>query len=189
MDREHEAVKAALTALPRWHVVHWGTPQTSTLLCLWVAGRETLVPIDGTTVSHRGIRHTIANGALVALLRTIQEEQDAAALRSPEASAATQWLLSCWETPGIGLWEFPRGGYVRWLKDERLLVEVGESAGASMPEPLREVLVDLGWNAPNDLLRTCWLQPSVAQVKEAADLAVLTPMAAFGFDAPPPWGV
>ncbi len=191
MADEHAAVLQALSVLPRWHVVHWGTRETSTLLCLWVSGRETLVPVDGFNVTYRGRRTAIHDGELVDLLRTIQREQDLAALASPDATAARQWLVRTWQSSGddgaMGMWEFPRGGYLRWIHNGTLHVEASEGGpyDQPMPEPLREVLVDLGWNPPDGFYRNCWVQPSPDEIEQAAGLAVLTPLAAFGFDSPP----
>jgi hypothetical protein len=193
MADEHAAVLQALSVLPRWHVVHWGTRETSTLLCLWVSGRETLVPVDGSSVTYRGVRTAIDDGQLAALLRRIQREQDLAALATPDATAARQWLVDNWQRDGddgaMGIWEFPRGGFLRWIHNGMLHVETGEGGpyDQPMPEPLREVLVDLGWNPPDRNYRNCWLQPSENGLEEAASLGVLTPLAAFGFDAPPAW--
>lgn len=189
MNREHLPVLEALEALPRWHVVHWGDRQSSTLLCLWVAGRETLVPVDGHHVTYRGTHTSVHDGQLITLLRGIQQEQDRLSLRSANAQAARNWLLEGWQTnagsTAMGVWSFPREGFVRWFHNDALHVEAGDSAGPPTPDALREVLTDLGWNPPNHMYSNCWLQPT--DLEAAADLAVLTPLAAFGFERPPPW--
>lgn len=193
MTDEHAAVFEALSALPRWHVVHWGGPEASTLLCLWVSGRETLVPVDGSIVTYQGVRTAIRDGQLVDLLREVQREQDLAALATPDATAARQWLIDTWQRSGqdgaLGVWEFPRGGFLRWIHNGTLHVEASEGGAYDqpMPEPLREVLVDLGWNSPDRHYRNCWMQPQPDKIGEAASLAVLTPLAAFGCDSPPAW--
>jgi hypothetical protein len=88
----------------------------------------------------------------------------------------------------VGRWTFPRGGYLQWTgAGGSLHLEAGEggSYDHSMPEPLLEVLVDLGWNAPDAHFRNCWLQPD-GDHESAAALSVLTPLAAFGYAEPPP---
>jgi hypothetical protein len=190
MDDSH-LVLEALSALPRWHVVHWGTDGTSTLLCLWVAGRETLVPVDQGHVTYQGARRAVQDGDLIQFLRSVQQDQDAHVLQTPAPRTACDWLLQRWQeqTPDgtVGTWPFPRGGYIRWVHDGVLHVEASEGGAYEqpMPEPLRDVLVDLGWNPPNSSFRNCWLQPGDADRARAAELCVLTPMAAFGYDEPP----
>lgn len=187
-----DLVLSALAALPRWHVVHWGTPETSTLLCLWVAGRETLVPVDDG-VTHNGVHRQVSDGELVTVLREVEQEQDAAALGRPASRAAQQRLLDLWQEPlpeGVTRqWEFPRGGFIRWARNGRLHLEAGEGGTYvhPMPEPLRDVLVDLGWQPPDLAFRNCWLQPEPADLGRAAAISVLTPMAAFGYAEPPPF--
>ncbi len=193
MAREHALVRQAISVLPRWHVVHWGTHESSTLLCLWVSGRETLVPVDGHTVTYRGCRLPIHDGQLVDLLREIQQSQDRDALSMQDAITARTWLLTQWRSEfadgAMGVWSFPRGGFVRWVHNASLHLEAGDSGPADHPMPvtLLEVLVDLGWNPPDDSHRNCWLQPARDDLEPAADIAVLTPLAAFGFDSVPPW--
>jgi hypothetical protein len=188
-----DLVLSALSALPRWHVVHWGTAGTSTLLCLWVAGRETLVPVDAGHVTHKGIRRQVQDGELVSVLREVQQEQDADALAGPGARAAQERLLGAWQGPmteGVThTWHFPRGGFIRWTCNGRLHIEAGEGGTYAhpMPEPLRDVLVDLGWQAPDLAFRNCWLQPEPQDLAQAAALSVLTPLAAFGYGTPPPF--
>lgn len=194
MSDENATVLEALSKLPRWHVVHWGTPESSTLLCLWVSGQETLIPVDGSTVTYRGRRARVQDGGLVSLLREIQREQDLAALATPDATAARRWLIDAWRsTRGdgvMGTWNFPRGGFLRWIHNGTLHIEAGEGGAYDqpMPDPLREVLVDLGWNPPDGYYRNCWIQPGPEDIEQAAGLAVLTPLAAFGFETPPPFG-
>ena len=189
MNKEHQPVLEALAVLPRWHVVHWGSRESSTLLCLWVAGRETLVPVDGHQVMYEGIRHPVHDGHLTALLRDIQQRQDRTALQTTSALAARRWLLERWEhaaaTGALGLWSFPRNGFIRWVHNGALHIEAGDGTRHPTPIALCEVLMDLGWNPPNHMYDNCWLQPT--DLVHAAELAVLTPMAAFGFDAPPEW--
>lgn len=189
MNREHKPVLEALAVLPRWHVVHWGNRESSTLLCLWVSGRETLVPVDGHQVTYDGIRRPVQDGQLVGLLREIQQEQDRAALRTVPALAARRWLLERWEhtaaTGALGTWSFPRDGFIRWMHNGALHIEAGDRTSQTTPVALREVLTDLGWNPPNHICNNCWLQPT--DLVGAAELAVLTPLAAFGFDEPPTW--
>ena len=189
MNREHTPVLEALAVLPRWHVVHWGTHESSTLLCLWVAGRETLVPVDGQQVTYDGIRRPVDDGQLIGLLREIQHEQDRETLRTAPAFAARRWLLERWAhtttTGALGVWQFPRDGFIRWVHNGVLHIEAGDGTRHPTPTALRDVLMDLGWNPPNHTYDNCWLQPT--DLVHAAELAVLTPMAAFGFDAPPEW--
>lgn len=181
-----ELVREALARAPRWHVVHWRTPGTSTLLCLWVGGQETLVAIDGTHMSYHGDRLPVGDGQLANVLRAIQQEKDAAVLAGPEGKRAQQWLIEQWQAPArdgaIGSWTFPRGGYVQWLFNDGLHVEASEGGTyhRPMPEPLCKVLVDLGWNPPDHQFRNCWLQPEPGDFEHAAATCVLTPMAAFG---------
>jgi hypothetical protein len=128
-----------------------------------------------------------------ATLRDVQREQDAAALARPEARTAQERLIDLWQEPmpeGVTrAWQFPRGGFIRWGCNGRLHVEAGEGGAYTqpMPEPLRDVLVDLGWQAPDLSFRNCWLQPDAADLARAAAISVLTPMAAFGYEAPPPF--
>ena len=184
---EDEAiVRAALRASPRWHVIHWGTPESSTLLCLWVAGRETIVPVDGDHVTYAGRRWSILDGGLTELLRDIERTRDAAALATAAAEQAQSWLVQQWQQ-GDGAWTFPRGGYVRWEFNGGLHVEASDGGPLQnpLPESLRDVLVDLGWRSPDGRFRNCWVRPG-PDLEQAAALCVLTPMAAFGYEAPPP---
>lgn len=191
MGSAQEAVREALDVLPRWHVVHWGNPGSSTLLCLWVAGRETLIPIDGDVATFRGSQHSIHDGGLIDLLRGVQRMQDETVLKTPQARAARRRLIDKWNsdvaTGAMGVWSFPRGGFVRWIHNSVLHVETGDTNDLEQPlaQGLVDVLVDLGWNPPDRTNRNCWLQPTPEAIEPTADLAVLTPMAAFGFDAPP----
>lgn len=179
----------ALSQLPRWHVVHWATADTSTLLCLWVAGHETLIPVDESFATVDGTSLPV-DGGLVDLLRTVQHRRDAEALATPAARDAQSWLLDQWRRGGpydLLTWRFPRGGFLHWMHNGGLHIEASEDGGFDrpMPEPLRDVLVDLGWNAPDGNFRNCWLQPGEQELEAAAALCVLTPMAAFGYDVPP----
>lgn len=178
----------AMAAMPRWHVVHWATPGTSTLLLLWVAGRETLVPIDGNVATFRGEQHALCDGQLIQLLQSIQHEQDQAVLGDPDAVAAQEHLLERWQHGPPGTWEFPRGGFLRWTSHDGLVIEASDDgpAGRPLPEPLQAVLIDLGWNPPNVRYRNCWLQPAAGKHAAAAAVAVLTTLAAFGYKSPPP---
>ena len=189
---DEEIVLEALAQSPRWHVIHWGTPGTSTLLCLWVAGRETLVPVDESHVTYDGLRQPVLDGELTALLRTVQAQQDAKVLQTAEARAACDWLLEQWaaasQEGGVGHWRFPRGGYIRWVRNGSLHIEASEGGAyeQALPEPLRDVLVDLGWNPPDGQFRNCWLQPGPDDHAAVAERCVLTPVAAFGYASPPP---
>jgi hypothetical protein len=191
MESAQEAIREALDVLPRWHVVHWGNPGSSTLLCLWVAGRETLIPIDGDVATVRGNPHSILDGGLIDLLRGVERTQDDAVLKTPQARAARRRLVEKWSsdlsTGAMGVWAFPRGGFVRWIHNSVLHVETGDMNDPDEPlsQGLVDVLVDLGWNPPDKTNRNCWVQPPPEAIETTADLAVLTPMAAFGFDAPP----
>lgn len=183
-------VLAALEQLPRWHVVHWGGPGTSTLLCVWVRGKENLVAVEGEETIHLGQRYP--TDQLVEVLRAVQAKADAEALATPEARVAQANLLKRWsDSPRDGsmqLWEFPRGGSLRWSHDgETLHVEATEGGPYHqiMPEPLTSVLVDLGWNRPDGRFRNCWVQPPPGQWEAAAALGILTALAAFGYQAPP----
>lgn len=185
-----ETVLAALGQLPRWHVVHWGGPGTSTLLCIWVRGKENLVAVEGSSAFHQGQEYPIEE--LVALLRSVQSKADQAALNTPEAETAQIALLNRWlESPRDGsmqTWEFPRGGSLRWSHDGEVLhVEATEGGPYHqiMPEPLTSVLADLGWNRPDGRFRNCWVQPAPDRWPDAAGLGILTTMAAFGYQSPP----
>lgn len=162
-------------------------------MCLWVAGKETLVAVDGESAFHLGRQYPVRD--LVGLLREVQGQADEIALATPEAEQAQESLLRMWtDHPAdgsMGAWEFPRGGYLRWHRDpETLHVEASEGGPyhQSMPEPLTAMLVDIGWNLPNDEFRNCWLQPPVTALPATARLAVLTTMAAFGYEKPPGLG-
>lgn len=189
MDSHNQQVRAALGRLPRWHVVHWGGPGSSTLLCLWVAGRETIVPVDGGVARHGRRRYPIEDGQLEELLRSIQTEQDRVALQSPEVDEIRRRLVRLWSVDDLsaGEWPFPRGGFVRWLSNGGLHIEASDGGPSDKPlaAGLAQVLVDLGWNPPNLTHRNCWIQPRRDALQAAADLAVLTPLAAFGCDTPP----
>lgn len=177
-----EIVREALRQMPRWHVIHWGTPGTSTLLCLWVAGREAIVPVDGAWVTYEGVRRAADDGGLVRVLREVQVARDRAALATPAATTTRDWLVDRWGASGSGSWPFSRG-FVRWARNGQLHVEAGES-GLLLPDALRDVLVDIGWNPPNATFHNCWLQAEPDE--HTAALCVLTPLAAFGYDSPPP---
>lgn len=182
----------ALRAAPRWQVVHWGDATSSTLLCLWVAGDESLVSVDGSTARHAGESREIDDGGLAAWLREIQNARDRVALITPGAETARRWLLANWPVDhddAAGAWRFPGGGSLRWTHSDGLLhLEVSENGdyGQPLPEPLLHVLVDLGWNPPDANFRNCWLQPGLTELDTAADLVVLTTMTAFGYAQPPP---
>lgn len=187
------AILEALKESPRWHIVHWGGPGTSTLMCLWVAGKETLVAVDGESAFHLGRQYPVTQ--LVELLRRVQILADEEALASQDAQSARRRLLDMWlEHPAdgsMGAWEFPRGGYLRWHRDgEALHIEASEGGPyhQTMPEPLTAMLVDLGWNLPTEEFRNCWLQPEPPELPQAAAIGVLTTLAAFGYDKPPDLG-
>lgn len=182
----------ALKSSPRWQVVHWGGLGESTLLCLWVGGEESLVSVDGSTAQDGRERRAIGNGALAGWLREIQNQRDRQALITPAAEHARRWLLGNWPVDheeARGAWRFPGGGSLHWTHADGLLhLEVRENGdyGQPVPEPLLEVLVDLGWNPPDTDFRNCWLQPRIDELAMAADLVVLTTMTAFGYEEPPP---
>lgn len=181
-------VLAAVRAMPRWHVIHWGAPGTSTLLCLWVAGRETIVAVDGFFVTYKGRRRPILDGGLTHVLREVEQARDAAALATQPATETKDWLLKQWQAQSPdGVWNFPRGGYVEWAYSGALHVEASDGGPYDhpLPTPLQDVLVDLGWNPPTSTFRNCWLRPG-ERTEDTAALCVLTPMAAFGYEAPPP---
>lgn len=184
MDHQ-ELVRAALRQRPRWHVIHWGTPGTSTLLCLWVAGREAIVAVDGMFVTHDGVRREILDDGLTDVLRQVEQSRDAAVLGTLSAAQTQLWLLRRWQETCTGVWNFPRGGYVRWANNGALHVEVsdGRADEQPLPKPLQDVLVDLGWNPPDSTSRNCWLKSD--RPESVAALCVLTPLAAFGYESPP----
>lgn len=189
---DERLILAALRQLPRWQVVHWGGAAGTTVLCLWVAGSEALVSVDGTAATYEGKRHDADTGGLARLLRSVERERDGAALASEAAMAVQKELQRRWRAAlgrdAVGVWRFPRGGFVQWTgADQALHLEASEGGSYehAMPEPLRDVLVDLGWNAPDSHFRNCWLQPGEDGQQQAAALAVLTPLAAFGYAEPP----
>jgi hypothetical protein len=189
---DERLIIAALRQLPRWQVVHWGGAVSTSVLRLWVAGAEALVSVDGTVATYEGKRHDIEDDGLVRLLRNVERERDGAALSSHAAVAVSEELQQHWRDARgretVGTWRFPRGGFLQWTgTDGQLHLEAGEGGSYehAMPGPLREVLVDLGWNPPDGDFRNGWLQPADDDYDRAAALGVLTPLAAFGYSEPP----
>lgn len=189
---DERLILAALRQLPRWQVVHWGGTAGTTVLCLWVAGSEALVNVDGAVATYEGKRHDATGEGLIRLLRDVERERDGAALGTDVATAVQKDLQQRWRDAlrreAVGAWKFPRGGFLQWTGvDGALHLEASEGGSYehAMPEPLRDVLVDLGWNPPDSHFRNCWLQPADDGHHQAAALAVLTPLAAFGYSEPP----
>lgn len=191
----HEgAVLDALEQAPRWSVAYWadrGTDADSgTLLSLPSGSNRHLVVVDDDFVTHLGQQYP--REELAALLRQVQSQADEEVLATDQVRRTRDLLLQAWSShPGdgkAGMWSFPRGGFVRWFRDDDLHVEVSEGGTYEhpMPQDLVRILVDLGWNPPNDQFRNCWLQPGDGDQLSAATTAVLTPFAAFGCQSPPP---
>ena len=77
-------------------------------------------------------------------------------------------LDACWRTTGEpwesnGSFDLPDGGYVQWTRVDEpgsdVHIEINEGEFAEpMPTELVDLLVMLGWNAPADDFRNCWLR-------------------------------
>jgi hypothetical protein len=190
---DDQVILAAVSQLPRWQVLHWGGGQGNSLLRLEVAGVEEIVSVNTTSAIRSGRRVDVSNGKLVAFLEEVQSDLDARALSMAEAQMAQEWLLVQWQRcvddDFVGRWEFPNGGFLRWTRTDGLLHLEASDGGPydqPMPEPLRGVLIDLGWQAPDHRFRNCWVEATRDQHTGAAALGVLTPLAAFGLASPPP---
>lgn len=186
----HEgAVLDALESTPRWSVAYWADRKSGdgsgTLLSLRAGGKRHLVVVDDEFVTHLGRQYP--RRELVDLLIQVQSLADHESLAQTSAKRTCDALLESWqesrEDGAMRTWSFPRGAFVRWFHADQLHIEAGEGApyDQPMPDDLMRILVDLGWNAPDGNFRNCWLQPgSQAELLKAAEVAVLTPLAAFG---------
>lgn len=190
---DDQVILDAVSQMPRWQVLHWGGGQGNSLLRIEVAGDAQTVSVNTAYAVRAGRRVDISDGQLLSFLKEIQRDLDARALSMAQAQMAQEWLLVQWQRcvddDYVGRWEFPNGGFLRWTRADGLLHLEASDGGAydhPLPEPLRGVLVDLGWRAPDHRFRNCWVEVKRDQHAGAAALGVLTPLAAFGLPNPPP---
>ncbi len=189
---DEAVILSAMQHLPRWQVLHWGGVEGNSQLQFVIAGEPTVVSVNSIYAIYSGRRIDISDGGLLEFLRSVQRDLDARALSMAQAQSAQEWLLVQWQRcveDEVGRWTFPGGGFLRWIRGDGLLHVEASDGGPypdPLPEPLRDVLVDLGWNAPDDRFRNCWIEVPRDQHTGAAALGVLTPLAAFGLSDPPP---
>ncbi|MFN8214587.1 MAG: hypothetical protein U0R27_13140 [Candidatus Nanopelagicales bacterium] len=187
---ENAAILGALREAPRWLVTDWGGPGGQAKVSITVAGRVADVTVHDHRASFDGRSVPLSEGRLGQLLREVQSALDAQALGTPAAADAVTRLVDLWRsTPdeASGLWGL-RHGAIEWHCTSGLLhVEVGDGGAYDQPlaQPLVDVLVDLGWNAPDHDFRNCWLQPTAETLESTARIAVLTTVTAFGYPEPP----
>ena len=83
----------------------------------------------------------------------------------------------------------PDGGYVQWTRvDElgsplHLEVSDGGEYSRPLPQPLQALLIDLGWQAPDEQFRNAWLRAQTnEELTDAARLVIRTLSAALGVE-------
>jgi hypothetical protein len=187
---ENAEILSALHEAPRWLVTDWGGPGGVAKVSISVGGRVADVTIHDNRAAYDGRSVTLGSGRLVRLLHEVQTMLDEQALSTPAAQTAVSGLVELWRTTpddGTGRWSL-RHGVIDWHCTDGLLhIEAGDGGPYATPlaQPLVDVLLDLGWNNPDDSFRNCWLQPSPDALESAARTAVLTTVTAFGYPEPP----
>jgi hypothetical protein len=124
----------------------------------------------------------------------VRKRSDPAWLRSRKA--LIQQFLACVSAPGepwesTGSFDLPSGGYVQWTRVEGrgtpVHVEINEG---TFDSPMRSELVDrlvmIGWRAPDETFRNCWLRVEPHRGDEpyacAADRVILAATVVFGLE-------